>query len=151
MKKFAILLLLLVGCSKVEDQMVAGAYAGFFGNEDSQKVGVECIITQTGNQISGEPTISWSNQRQQSWSYKCKLEGTVKGDQVKLKIHGVEEPLEVEVDAVHTSKEGYFALVGDGKIDSGTSKAADAIRRVMRDGKLHFQIKTEAAVTEKKN
>jgi hypothetical protein len=147
----AVLLAGVVGCGKVEDQMVAGAYKGYFGDESGSKVGVEAILTQTGNQVTGEPLVSFVTRNQNQFATKCKLEGTVKGDEVKLKLQGQDEPMEIEVDAKHISKEGYFAIEGSAKIVSGTGKIANQIRSVARDGNLHFQIKTEAGVTEKKN
>ena len=131
--------------------MVAGAYHGYFGLDDGEKVGFEMMLTQNGKQLSAEPTLNYITRNQQSYNNKCKLEGSVNGDEVSLKIHGQDEPLEIEIESKHISKEGNFALVGDAKVISGSGKISDAIHKVMREGKLHFQAKTEANVTEKKN
>ncbi len=151
LKKLSLMLVLLgglAGCAKVEDQMVAGDYTGFFGDRD--KVGFAVTLQQTGNQVSGEPTLSWNTSRT-GYSFKGKLEGTVKGDEVKLKIHGQDEPFEIEMNCKHTSLEGYFALVGDDAKVSGSGKVSEQLKHCMFEGKLHFQFKTDVAVTQKKN
>lgn len=149
LRKLSLCLMLvagLAGCAKVPDEVVAGDYTGFFGN--NEKVGFAGNLQQTGNQVSGEPTLSWNDRV--SYGFKAKLEGTVKGDEVLLKIRGQDEPFEIEMKCKHTSLEGYFALVSDNVKVGGTGKVSEKLKRCMFDGKLSCQFKTDVAVTEKK-
>ena len=156
MRRIILLLLLALvalttGCSKQEDEVVAGPYQGYFGDEYAKtKVGIDGSLMQTGTQVSGELKVMVTL-RSEAYENPCKVQGTVKGSQVTLKLEGQKEPLEIELTGQHVAKENYYFIEGQAQVLKGEGQIPNCLKALKKGDSIPFSFKTQAHRTEKQS
>ncbi len=151
MKKIMLLLsLCLMGCSKPENERVGGPYTGYFGDEYARnKVGVAGSLSQQGDQVTGNLTLSTIVGSDQLVN-ACTVEGKVEGAEVKLKFHGVKDPLEIELTGKHTAEDHYYFIKGQATLVKGEGQIPRVFSANKKGDATPFTFKTDVTLTDKK-
>lgn len=129
MKRMIALAVLLAGCASGPPAQIAGKYQGYFGGQMSDhKIGCSGELTQKGDVVYGKFHLLFQKDGSQA-DLDCDVDGTVKGKNVQLRLHGKQEKLEFQVTGDFIT-EGEVRILGSAYLEGRDGSLPALLKRL---------------------